>query len=168
MSHKVLNIVRGAISNPVVAFRFACGLDPSEIPKKSINKFFKKWGISPAVIVEAGAYDGSDTAEFLEIWPSATVHSFEPLEQLFTALQTRFENSPSVHLYPYALSDSVSNDQRMFTYSTNDQSHGSSSILEPTLHTILFPQIPIASSVAIRTTTLDLWAHEHLGGGGEY
>jgi FkbM family methyltransferase len=57
------------------------------------------------VIVDVGAYDGAVSAEYLERFPEAVCHAFEPHPPSFDALETRLGSHPRARLQRRGLSD---------------------------------------------------------------
>lgn len=58
---------------------------------------------APAVILEAGAYNGDDTLRLAAQWPQAAIYPFEPIPALFDGLCDRLAHLTNVHPQPYAL-----------------------------------------------------------------
>lgn len=54
-------------------------------------------------IVDAGAHVGDSVASFLELFPNATVHAFEPAPENYRRLAERFKDQPQVHTHQAAL-----------------------------------------------------------------
>jgi FkbM family methyltransferase len=57
----------------------------------------------PQMIVDAGAHHGQSAEIFHRFWPSATIHSFEPVPESFAILRARAERMENVHPHAYAL-----------------------------------------------------------------
>jgi len=55
------------------------------------------------VIVDGGANDGSTTAHLLGQYQSPAIHAFEPIPELVTHLERRFNGDPRVVIYGMAL-----------------------------------------------------------------
>lgn len=55
------------------------------------------------VIIEAGAFDGSDTVRMAHRWPRSTIHAFEPVPTLFDRLIAQTALYSSIQCYPFAL-----------------------------------------------------------------
>ena len=67
--------------------------------------FFKKvFQGKEIVIFDVGANRGNKTAEFLQIFPSAGVHSFEPYKPLFDEIKNKFLHVQNVNLYNLGVS----------------------------------------------------------------
>lgn len=58
------------------------------------------------IILEAGAFTGHETKRLAQRWPHGTVHSFEPVPELFAQLMQNTNAFSNVQYYPYALSNS--------------------------------------------------------------
>jgi FkbM family methyltransferase len=58
-----------------------------------------------SVVVDAGAYDGSVAAEYLEIFPAATCHALEPHPSSFRSLTDRLDGHPRARLHELAIAD---------------------------------------------------------------
>lgn len=58
---------------------------------------------APLCIVDAGAHIGNSVASFLDLFPRATIHAFEPAPENYKQLASRFAGHPSVKTYQAAL-----------------------------------------------------------------
>lgn len=114
------------------------------------------------VIVEAGAFNGSDTKRMVEQWPQCTIHAFEPLPEIFERLEKNTAHLPQVHRYPIALSNS--NGTALFYISEKTERPGIAS-QAGSLHApkerlkrspIIFPR-----TAQVQTITLEKWADEN-------
>lgn len=56
-------------------------------------------------IFDLGANHGEITQRYLELFPEAIIHCFEPVKSCFSILKSRFENNPRVILNNIAISD---------------------------------------------------------------
>lgn len=56
-------------------------------------------------IVEAGAFNGSDTISMAKKWPNATIHAFEPVPEIYEKLIANTKEYPTIHTYNIALSN---------------------------------------------------------------
>jgi len=106
-------------------------------------------------IVEAGAHIGADTQRLAGAFPKGTINAFEPIPELFVALQFGTAPLSNVRCYPLALSDS---EGIATCYVSSGKSDGSSSLLPPTGHTIAFPAVLFNKTTQVRTSTLDQWS----------
>lgn len=129
------------------------GRDPSQIKLHEIAKFLN---CQNPLIIEAGAFDGSDTQSFLDFWPDAKVHSFEPEPELFNGLVKRFENEPRIKLHNLALSPDP-NTKTISLKTFQGTPHASSSILPPTLHLSIHPDLNFEREISCDAITVDQW-----------
>lgn len=60
----------------------------------------------PRMVFDIGAHHGKATAEYLDVWKSAVIHSVEPFSESFEILQTRFAKNPLISCHQIALGDS--------------------------------------------------------------
>lgn len=119
--------------------------------KNRIGKLLPK----NAVILEAGAHKGVDTAAMAKRWPDATIHAFEPVPDLFKTLTKSTQKYPNVRRYQVALSDENGSADLFLSGGTSD---GSSSLLPPKDHLAIHPTVVFEKSVRVQTVTLDTWA----------
>lgn len=112
-------------------------------------------------VLEAGAYDGSDTELMLNLFPIKKMYVFEPVENSFKFLQSKFRREKKVNLYRSALSDFDGVSGINVSIDINSPfGAGSSSLLNPTFHRQLFPEIVFSEDLIenVKTSTLDKWA----------
>lgn len=124
------------------------------ITKQYIKRFLP---VNP-VIVEAGAYNGDDTIDMKRLWPTATIHAFEPIPHLFAKIQARTSSLSNVYCYPYALSDSTGEQLIYANINPNGGHDSSSSLLQPHEHLTIFPGVKFTDTFNVPTITLDQWA----------
>lgn len=72
---------------------------------ENVIKVLKQLIGDACVIIEAGAFDGSDTLRLSRAFPETNIFAIEPLPERFKQLQDRFKDSPQVICIPAALSD---------------------------------------------------------------
>lgn len=68
-------------------------------PHKTIETL-KQFLPGNPVIVEAGAFDGNDTAKMALQWPQGIIHAFEPLPEIYERLLKTLHNFPSLGIIP--------------------------------------------------------------------
>ena len=114
------------------------------------------------IIVEVGAFNGSDTKRMVEQWPQCIIHAFEPLPEIFERLEKNTAHLPQVHRHPIALSKD--NRTALFYVSEKPDRPGIAS-QAGSLHApkdrlkrspIIFPR-----TVMVQTMTLEKWADEN-------
>lgn len=146
-----------AACHPVRTFRYLRNRD--RIAYSDIAKFLPR----DPVIIEAGAHDGTNTAEMAEFWPHATIHAFEPVPAAAEQVALRVSGfNARVQCHPIALGP-VSGEIEM--HLSGDGSSGacqSSSMLRPTDAQLReFPDIKFGITRSVAVTTLDDWAEQH-------
>ena len=102
------------------------------------------------IILEAGSYDGHDTACLSSVFPKGTIHAFEPLPEYYDMLVKRLKNCKNVKLYPYALNTFTGT--TTFFYNFNNP--GSSSLLPSTIE---FQDSYTDNPITVQCITLEDW-----------
>jgi FkbM family methyltransferase len=130
---------------------FKPSLNISNIDKLIFSKYLDK----VQTIVEAGAADGVDTMEFKNIFPNATIFAIEPVSSQFKFLKDKFKRMENIKLFNLAL-DSKTGETEIYIGSDDGylQGNGSSSLMKPTKHKNLFPEIKFDLTETVRTQTL--------------
>ena len=77
--------------------------------KNNIHDWVVKKLPKNPVIIEAGVYDGSDTAWFATKFPEGQIYGFEPLDEPFNMAYNRLNHFPNVTLSKYALGPKTGN-----------------------------------------------------------
>jgi 2-O-methyltransferase len=124
------------------------------LPKKYFIRFLPE---NP-VILEAGAHIGKDTVEMARVWPTGTIHAFEPVPSLFKKLENGTKNLKNVHCYQLALGDKQGTE---IMHVSSGASDGSSSLLPPKEHLNIFPTVYFDNKIQVTTITLDGWAESN-------
>lgn len=127
---------------------------------ESVLNYVKQFLPENPVIIEAGAFEGTDTLKMSSMWPNGILHSFEPVPQLFQYIQYRINNISNVHLHHIALSDKEGVAQFHVSELAGRPgiSYGSGSLLAPKEHLKFDPNIVFNQIIEVKTTTLDTWA----------
>jgi len=85
------------------------------------------------VILEAGAFDGTNSLEMAEFWPGATVHAFEPVPAARLKAEQKAERLDGrMHVYAAALGSCEATMPLHVSGSGTDGAAQSSSLLPPT------------------------------------
>jgi 2-O-methyltransferase len=118
------------------------------------------------VVLEIGCNDGTNTAWFLEKFPSPRVYCFEPDPRARERFRERMGDRSEVHLFPCAIGDR--NGETSFHMSggreTREMPGGwdfSGSIRKPKDHLVRFPGITFDQTITVPVRTLDSWCAEH-------
>lgn len=109
------------------------------------------------VMLDCGAHEGKDSFDLLKCF-GGSIHSFEPVPELFEKLKKKMQGIKNSYTYPIALSDV--NGINEF-YVSEGKSDGSSSLLAPKDHLISHPDTFFRKKVMVETKTLDSWAATH-------
>lgn len=107
------------------------------------------------VIVEAGAHRGVDTVEFARGWPEGKIYAFEPVPELFRAVEKLTAGYPNVSCVPLALG---AKEGFQTFHVSSGASDGSGSLLSPERHRDFHPEVEFGEQISVPTVTLDAWA----------
>ncbi|MFA5306190.1 MAG: FkbM family methyltransferase [Candidatus Babeliales bacterium] len=115
------------------------------------------------IIIEAGAYDGSDSVKMAKFWPQGRVHSFEPVPELCLKVMKKTKDYRNISSYQYALSDKEGHaDFYVSSFEkTPDAPSASSSLLKPAKHLDVCQNIIFKKKISVETTTIDVWAEKN-------
>jgi len=108
-------------------------------------------GLTPRTVIDVGANAGQFAVAAAKLFPSAHVHSFEPIPQVAAALQRNVAGLRNVTVYPLALGARVGR-STMYVNSS-----GTSSSLRPLAveHRRAFPSAREVMSIEVPVATLD-------------
>lgn len=117
---------------------------------------------SNPVVVEAGAYDGSESQVLARIWPNGHIHSFEPIEQLYEKVVENTKNIANITTYKLALGQECGKQPIFLALNPEDPSKicMSSSLYPPKDHLLYYGPI-FKGEETIDVITLDAWAKEN-------
>ncbi|MGY1769943.1 FkbM family methyltransferase [Blastococcus sp. SYSU D00813] len=150
--------IRFALRRPDLLMRKLRGLQPSEITLDEVARYVP----DHPVVIEAGAADGRDTAEFVRRWPGCEVHAFEPVPSAMAKVEQLTAAMPEVRRYPVALADRTGTMTMYLSDRTDDPGcTDSSSLLAPTGHLEAFPEVVFGAELQVPTTTMDAWLEAH-------
>jgi FkbM family methyltransferase len=109
-----------------------------------------------AAVVEAGAFDGHDTAQLARLLQRGQVYSFEPVPDLYAQAARRTARYPNVKLFQCALGRDCG-EAEFFVSSNRGMS---SSLLPPGAMGQLYQGVTF-SRIRVSVTTLDAWAESN-------
>jgi len=143
-----------AAAHPLRALRYSVHRDG--IPYAVCAKYLP----SDPVIVEAGAFDGTNTREFCRHWPRCRVYAFEPVADAYARLASVAAEFPGrVFPQPLALGDRNSQAEMHVSFGGAGVGEQSSSLLAPAATTEEFPFVRFRpEKVEVKVTRLDQWA----------
>lgn len=129
------------------------------ITKENLLSVIQPYLPKNPIILEAGAFNGKDTYAMAHYWPEATIHSFEPVPEIFTILCMQTQQCTNVHCYPLALSNKsgvASFFNAQYLHKPNKLCPAGSLLApkERLLHSsIIYPK-----TISVPTIALDEWA----------
>jgi FkbM family methyltransferase len=114
------------------------------------------------VIVEAGAYDGSNTRDFCRFWPACQVYAFEPVPSAYERLlKVAAEFDDRIHPQKMALGRRTETSEMHVSMTGPSGGEQSSSLLAPAATREEFPFVDFRNeTIAVEVTRLDAWAAE--------
>jgi len=122
----------------------------------------KKYLPEKPIIVEAGAFDGRETIRMAKLWPQGTIHTFEPVPELYKQLKENTKHLPNVICYQLALSDATGTSTLYISEKPTKPGRASqaNSLLKPDKRLELSPLI-FPRTIAVPTMTINDWAAQH-------
>ena len=132
------------------------------ITRNNLYSILAKHLASNGVFLEAGAFDGKDTLQLAKHFPQATIHSFEPVPEIYSQLKKNTAGTPGIITYPLALSERTGTAP---FYLSNHPKRPGKICQAGSLHApkerlnhspITYPNITIVPTIA-----LDDWAKQH-------
>jgi 2-O-methyltransferase len=124
------------------------------ISKNKIKKFIP----SNAVIIDAGAHIGADSVELARMFPSATIHSFEPVPEIYSFLRHNTRKWSNIKCFDIALSNESGTTQM---YVSSGASDASSSLQKPADHLADHADVSFEKEIQVQTLSLDDWAAQN-------
>lgn len=128
-----------------------------------ILKFVKNYLPLDPKIIDAGAYDCSDSLRMTYVWPQSQIYAFEPIPENYRLAIKKIKNTPNIICFPYALSEKDGFSKMIvseWTFKPGKPSE-SSSILPPKDHLKYCNVVKFPNSIEVQTYTLDSWAKIH-------
>jgi FkbM family methyltransferase len=125
--------------------------DPNSISKSVIRKYLPQ---NP-VIIDCGAHVGADSIELSKILPKSKIYSFEPVPTIFKSLKNATKKYSNIECFQIALSDK---DGEAKFFVSSGESDASSSLMNPTGHIEIHPDVKFDKEIFVKTLSLDTWA----------
>jgi FkbM family methyltransferase len=112
------------------------------------------------IIVEAGAYDGSNTLDFCRFWPDCQVYAFEPVPGAYVRLLEVADELPKqVHPQNLALGSRTGISEMHVSVTGASGGEQSSSLMAPTGTREEFPFVDFCEkAITVSVSRLDEWA----------
>lgn len=129
----------------------------SEEMRELVQRYLPK----DPVIVEGGAYDGSESRIMAKIWPQGRIHSFEPIQTLYENVITNTWDLPNVSVYKLALGAECAKKTIYLALDPDDFTICMSSSLYPPKDHLLYYGSIFQGTQIVDVVTLDAWAREN-------
>lgn len=117
-------------------------------------------GLSQAqisVIFDVGSNRGLTTQEYLDNFPNATIHAFEPFEEVYTDYLRKFSSNKKVIFNPLALSDKIG----ISILNINNSVDTNSLLKSKFIGASSDKSCVTMSSTQVHTTTIDEYVMKH-------
>lgn len=116
------------------------------------KNILKKYIPEDAIILDAGAYNGHDSIDFVTIFPKSTVYAVEPISSIYNQLVENTKSYNNIKTFKLALNDTIAN-KTMFI--SSGYSVQSSSLMKPKEHLTMFPDCKFEEKETVKTTTIN-------------
>jgi FkbM family methyltransferase len=129
---------------------------------EDMRKLAMRYLPSNPVIIEGGAYDGSETKIMSKLWPQGRIYSFEPIRELYHRVVEETKYCPNVTVYPLALGE-VCEERPIYLAWVPEEPTKicmSSSLFPPKDHLLYYGPI-FKGTQTIDMVSLDAWAEEN-------
>jgi FkbM family methyltransferase len=160
-----MNFLRVVFTDPKAVARYLLWRLGVKRYQAQIPLFLIKRHVPPKpVILEAGAHMGEDSARLVQVLEPEKLYAFEPVPELFAALERRTNALAPVKCFPYALGDRIGTSTLHVSSGYHElpgqriPADGSSSLLRPTGHYELCPHVEFATQIEVPVTTVDEFA----------
>jgi FkbM family methyltransferase len=119
--------------------------------------FIKNYLPENPTILEAGAFDGTNTIEMATLWPQSTIHAFEPVPSIYKRLLSTTKEYKQITTHNYALSDKNGTaDFYLSEMVSNPGTHsGSGSLLPPKDHLTIDLAVAFKEKTIVSTRILN-------------
>lgn len=126
---------------------------------KTSYKLIAKYLPNNPVILEAGAFDGTDTLILKKLWPHSIIHAFEPHPLIYLDLAKKVAGINDIHTYELGLANH-SGSAAFYESTENGKPFMSGSLIEPKEHLKHAPSVLFDNKIDINVTTIDHWAKQ--------
>ncbi len=125
--------------------------------------FIKRYLPENPVILEAGAFDGTNTLEMSFLWPDGHIYAFEPVQTIYDLFLKKTYIRTNISSFPLALSNK--NGTADFFLSEMVQRpgvfSGSGSLLQPKEHLKIDLNVMFNKKIKVKTITLKKWCEDN-------
>jgi len=132
------------------------------IKKSQILPYLMPYLPANPIIVEAGAFDGTDTRKISAQWPQGTIHAFEPVPEIFMMLEKNTADLSNVTRHPLALSDHSGSATLYVSEKPTKpgEPFQAGTLLKPK-ERLKYSPITYPYTITVPTITLDTWAEQN-------
>jgi FkbM family methyltransferase len=148
---KYIYLLIRILTHPGALIKYLVGRDPTKFELVEIETWMTRKEIN---IIEAGSYDGRETVQFAKFWPTAKIMAYEPVPELYNNIVNTVAGYKNIQIQNKALSDH-NGITKIISFSIDENSHGSSSILEPELQSTLNSKIDFKRVFEVECVTLE-------------
>lgn len=110
-----------------------------------LSKIYKKYKLNITNLVHIGVNNGLEVDTYRELFPNSKIYLIEPQKEQFNKLVKRFEKDKSIILYNTALGNEIGKSEM----NISPTHKGSASLLEPTLHKTIFPEVEFQNTESV-------------------
>lgn len=110
-----------------------------------ISKICRKYNLNINNLVHVGVNNGYEVDTYKKIFSSSKIYLIEPQKEQFNKLVERFKKEKNIILYNLALG----NKTRKVEMNISSTHKGSSSLLNPTVHKIVFPEVEFCGTESV-------------------
>lgn len=150
--HRLSRVLWASMKNPHLLILTLARRDASKIPHRILRKFIDPSQIN--FVIEAGCFDGTDTINLGNFFENADIHAFEPVSDIFDIALKNTANMKKLHINRAALVGDSRSSVNMFSFNPTDVMHGSSSVMKPTAHLEIHPEVILDKIIEVPATTL--------------
>lgn len=140
--------IKGAVAKLAGRFGYEIRRKQPQYAESVLSK------IDFATILDVGANAGQFSMAVHSAHPNIEIHAFEPVPDVFAALQRNFGSSSNLHAHNIALSDS----NTLADFEVNEFSPSSSLLALDKTHQQMYPGARKTRLIKVNVQTLDHWA----------
>jgi FkbM family methyltransferase len=110
-----------------------------------LSEIYKKYKLDITNLVHIGVNNGLEVGTYRELLPNSKIYLIEPQKEQFNKLVKRYEKDKRIILYNTALGNEIGKSEM----NISPTHKGSASLLEPTLHKTIFPEVEFQNTESV-------------------
>jgi FkbM family methyltransferase len=122
------------------------------------KRIFEEYLPENAIILDAGAFNGSDSIDFAKMFSKGIIYAIEPVTSIYNGLVENTKTFDNIKTFNVALDDECGEKE---IFISSGYSVQSSSLLKPKEHLTSFPDCKFESSEIIKTTTINQFVKDN-------